>query len=58
VSSVGVDFQKYHRALAYVDGPNNLGSGLLGRVIDPLGQPLDGHGPSCFPMRHCCMGRR
>ncbi len=23
----------------------NVGPGLLGRVIDPMGQPLDGHGP-------------
>jgi len=22
-----------------------VGNGLLGRVIDPLGRPLDGHGP-------------
>jgi flagellum-specific ATP synthase len=124
VSSVGVDFQKYHRALAHVDGPKaygkvvgvvglvleasmpqasigdlckiytdsgegsipaevvgfrqgrtllmplgrvegmqpgsrivrhqrkaavNLGPGLLGRVIDPMGQPLDGHGPLLLP---------
>ena len=24
-----------------------VGDGLLGRVIDPLGKPLDGKGPVC-----------
>jgi flagellum-specific ATP synthase len=27
----------------------NLGPGLLGRVTDPMGQPLDGHGPLLLP---------
>ena len=28
-----------------------VGDGLLGRVIDPLGRPLDGHGPVVFSKR-------
>lgn len=28
-----------------------VGSGLLGRVIDPLGRPLDGNGPVCVDAR-------
>jgi F-type H+-transporting ATPase subunit alpha len=28
-----------------------VGEGLLGRVIDPLGRPLDGHGPVVFSHR-------
>jgi flagellum-specific ATP synthase len=34
-----------HRRKATV----NMGPGLLGRIIDPMGQPLDGHGPLLLP---------
>lgn len=31
------------RTGSIVDVP--IGEGLLGRVLDPLGEPIDGHGP-------------
>ena len=35
-----------------------VGKGLLGRVLDPLGTPIDGQGPLSFTKRREIEGRR
>ena len=37
------------RTGSIVDVP--IGEGMLGRVVDPLGNPIDGHGPIKSDMR-------